>query len=371
MANRPVSVRILHPEPGPAAGPIERWVGVSRATLAERHRTAFLAAGATDAIVLSGPPDDTPFGARLRAIVRADRPAGLVVLGSGAMPLASGRDYRDLVAAAGADGRTALANNRYSADVVAVARAEVLADLPDLPGDNALPRWLEETAGFAVSDLRHRWRLAVDVDGPLELVLLGDASAAPPGIDLGRLRAALDGVRAVAGDRRAELVVAGRVSVATLAWLERGVPARVRAIVEERGLRAATRLAQARSAGARTRGAAGRTRPPASLLGELLERDGPAALGTVLGRLGEAAVIDTRVLLAHRLGADETAWPPPEDRFASDLLLSDRIGDPWLRELTAATAGALVPILLGGHSLVGPGLRLLLGRSHRRGLSWT
>jgi hypothetical protein len=379
MANRPVSVRILHPEPGPAAGPIERWVGASRATLADRHRTAFLDAGATDAIVLSGPPDDTPFGARLRAIVRADRPAGLVVLGSGAMPLATGRDYRDLVTAAGAGGRTALANNRYSADVVAVACAEVLADLPDLPGDNALPRWLEETAGFAVSDLRHRWRLAVDVDGPLELVLLGGVAAAPPGVDLGGVRAALDGVRAVAADRRAELVVAGRVSVATLGWLERGIPARVRAIVEERGLRAATRLAQAPSsgaptdgpAGARTDGPVGRQRPPASLLGELLQRDGPGALGSVLGRLGDAAVIDTRVLLAHRLGADDAAWPPPEDRFASDLLLPDGIGDPWLRELTAAAAGASLPILLGGHSLVSPGLRLLLGRTRRQGLPWT
>jgi hypothetical protein len=364
MANRPVSVRILHPEPGPDAGPIERWVGASRATLADRHRTAFLDAGATDAIVLSGPPDDTPFGARLRAIVRADRPAGLVVLGSGAMPLATGRDYRDLVAAAGADGRTALANNRYSADVVAVARAEALADLPDLPGDNALPRWLEETAGFVVADLRHRWRLAADVDGPLDLVLLGGVAVAPPGIDLRRVREALGGVRAVGGDLRAELVVAGRVSVSTVAWLERGIPARVRAIIEERGLRAATRLAQAPSSGSRER-------PPASLLGELLERDGPDAIGTVLGRLGDAAVIDTRVLLAHRLGASDAAWPPPEDRFASDLLLPDRIGDPWLRELTTAAAEASLPILLGGHSLVGPGLRLLLGRPRRRGLPWT
>jgi hypothetical protein len=368
MANRPVSVRILHPEPGPGAGPIERWVGAARATVADRHRTAFLDADATDAIVLSGPPDDTPFGARLRAIVRADRPAGLVVLGSGAMPLATGRDYRDLVAAAGADGRTALANNRYSADVVAVAQAEVLADLPDLPGDNALPRWLEESAGFVVTDLRRRWRLAVDIDGPLELVLL--RAVAPPGVDLVRLRSALDGVRVVAGDRRAELVVAGRVSVATLSWLERSIPARVRAIVEERGLRAATRLSYEPAAGAET-GRASRGRPPASLLGEVLERDGPGAVGAVLGRLGDAAVIDTRVLLAHRLGADEAAWPPPEDRFASDLLLSEAVDDPWLRELTAAAAGAAIPILLGGHSLVAPGLRLLLGRPPGRGLPWT
>ena len=64
--------------------------------------------------------------------------------------------------------------------------------------------------------------------------------------------------------------------------------------------------------------------------------------------------------MAHRLGADEGAWPTAEDRFASDLLLADRIDDPWLRELTAAARDATIPILLGGHGLVGPGVRLAL-----------
>ena len=69
-------------------------------------------------------------------------------------------------------------------------------------------------------------------------------------------------------NRRAELLVAGRVSASTLRWLERGVACRVRALVEERGLRAATRLAQAARHGAGQR-------PPRSVLGELLDRDGP------------------------------------------------------------------------------------------------
>ena len=98
------------------------------------------------------------------------------------------------------------------------------------------------------------------------------------------------------------------------------------------------------------------------MLGELLDRDGgPSSLGQLVARLADGALLDSRVLLAHRLGADEAAWPPPEDRFASDVLLADRVRDPWLAELTAAAAGAPVPILLGGHSLVGPGLRLALG----------
>jgi len=323
----------------------------------------FLEAGAADAEVVSGPPDDTPFGERLRGIVRADRPAGLVILGSGAIALATGRDYRDLVHAAALDGRVALANNRFSADVVAIACAEALVDLPDLPGDNALPRWLAEVAGFTVNDLRRRWRLAFDVDGPLELLLLG-ATAGPNAIDLAAVRARLAAVRAVAADPRAELVVTGRVSSGTLVWLERGTRARVRAIVEERGLRAATRLAQAATDPSSTR-------PPSSLLGALLDREGPGALGDVIGRLGDGAIVDTRVLLAHRLGPDEAAWPGPEDRFASDLLLPHMVRDPWLRELTAAAVNARIPILLGGHSLVGPGVRVLVGSARLPSMPWT
>lgn len=363
MASRPVTVRILHPDPGPAAGPIERWVATARAALAERHRVQFLEAGAADSGIFSGPPDDTPFGARLRKIVRADHPAGLVIMGSGAIPLAAARDYRDLVVAAAVDDRAALANNRFSADVVAIACADALMDVPDLPGDNALPRWLAEVAGFRVGDLRRRWRLGFDVDGPLELVLLG-AGAAPADLDLAPVRARLAAVRSVAADRRAELVVTGRVSSGTLAWLERGARARVRAIVEERGLRAASRLAQASTPPSSSR-------PPASLLGELLDRDAPGALGHVLARLGDAAIVDTRVLLAHRLGADETAWPGPEDRFASDLLLPERIRDPWLRQLTASAAAAPIPVLLGGHSLVGPGVRLVIGHGRMPPMPWT
>jgi hypothetical protein len=335
-------------------------VAEARDSLASRHQVGFAEAGATEVAIRRGPSDDTPFGARLRSLIETEQPAGLVILGSGAIPLATGRDYRDLVAAAASEDRIALANNRFSADAVAIARIETLPAIPDLPGDNALPRWLAEAAGFRVRDLRARWRLAMDVDGPLELLLLGHTGG-PPGTEPGVMRERLAAARSVASDQRAELVVTGRVSAKTLTWLERGVAARVRAIIEERGLRAASRLAQVDATGPAS-DATRRRDAPRSLLGAHLEQTGPGALGRVLAGLGDAAFVDTRVLLAHRHGTDEAGWPEPEDRFASDLLLAERVRDPWLRELTQAARDASIPILLGGHSLVGPGIRLLLGR---------
>ena len=363
----PVDVIILHPTPGPAAGPFEAALAEARLGLAERHRTGFLAAGATRVEIVAGPPDRRPFGARLRELRGRMAPGrGLVLLGSGAVPLATLEDLRLLVTGAALDEPRALANNRYSADVVAVSAgaASALDGLPDaFPVDNALPRWLTEVAGIPLGDLRGRWRLAMDLDSPLDAIVAARARLStgvrvPAALETAadRLEAPLSGVAGVVTDRRAELVVAGRTSITTLAWLQRHARCRVRALVEERGLRASSRLALDDPASAPHRG-------PRSSLGLLLDRDGPAALGPRLAELGDAAIVDTRVLLAHRLGADETRWPAAESRYASDLLDPDRVDDPWLAELTTAAAGAAIPVLLGGHSLVGPGIRLIGSRT--------
>lgn len=343
-----VDVVILHVEAGADAGPLTSATVAARLDVAERHIAGFLAAGAARARIVSGPPDGRPFGARLRDLVADLGDGGLVVLGSGALPLATAADRRELVDVAASERPVALTNNRYSADVVAIAQArDVLASVPDLPTDNMLPRWLEEHAGVPVDDRRRRTRLSVDVDGPLELVLLGGRWAASlTGTDTARVRAILGSVRVVVDDPAAELLIAGRVSAASLAWLETHTASRTRALIEERGLRT-------RRAG---------QRPATSVLGALLEHRGPESLGDHLGRLGDAAVVDSRVLLAHRLGADEAAWPVPEDRFASDLLMPAAIADPWLRALTESAVDAPIPVLLGGHTLVGPGLRLAFGR---------
>jgi hypothetical protein len=354
-----VAVRILHVEADSTSGPLETWLADARSANAEKLLLGFLRAGASDVEIASGRPDGTRFGARVRSLVAEGiRPhEGLVLLGSGSIPLAQRADLDAFLATAASGERRALVNNRYSADVVAVGQTAGLLDLPDLPGDNALPRWLEEVGGYEVDDLRRRTRLAMDLDSPLDVALIGGSgSVAPPGepamFDLVTNR--LAALRSVATDRRAELLVAGRTSAGTLRWLERSTASRVRALVEERGLRASALEAS-------TSGNV-QQRPPRSALGMILDDRGPEELGAVAAELGGGAFIDSRVLLAHRLGADEMGWPPAEDRFASDLLLVDRIADPWLRTLTASAYDATIPIVLGGHSLVGPGIRLALGR---------
>lgn len=109
------------------------------------------------------------------------------------------------------------------------------------------------------------------------------------------------------------------------------------------------------------RSARGSGQAPRSILAALMERTSAADLIGELARIGDAVVLDTRVLMAARArSADAEAWPPEEERFASDFGDVRRIETPWLRELTEAAAGASVPFLFGGHALVSDGLRLIV-----------
>jgi hypothetical protein len=363
-------VVIFHQPPRDTDPPLTRLLAEARSRLAEHHSRLFVAAGADRVLVVAGREDTRStgggpaiesFGERVARLVAEGRlSGGLIVLGSGAVPLLRAADAGSLVQAAGSAERRALTNNRYSSDVCAISDPRALLDVPPLPSDNALPRWLEERAGFPVAELAGRDRLAIDLDTPLDLALLALIRSAPRAVThlaarngLGVPR--LGELRELAGDPRRELLVFGRSGSQTLRWLERNVRCRVRFLSEERGLRASSPLAIGGQGHERSR-----PRPPRATLGRLLDDHGPDALAPTVAELADGAILDTRILMADRLGAEEDRWPPPEDRFASDLLRADLVDDAWLRAITHAAAAAPIPVLLGAHTLVGPGIPVLL-----------
>jgi hypothetical protein len=122
-------------------------------------------------------------------------------------------------------------------------------------------------------------------------------------------------------------------------YFETQIACRTRLLSEERGLVASGREAR------------GEAR---SMLGFLFDAYGSMQAFELLAQLGTAALIDLRVLLAHR-----KLSLPAADRFNADLFRADRIQDPWLREFTQAAMRAPFPVILGGHSLVCGGLYLL------------
>jgi hypothetical protein len=253
-----------------------------------------------------------------------------------------------------------VANNRFSSDAFVVAGdlTAALGVLAGLGADNGAPRALE-AAGFTVRDLSTAPWTRFDVDTPLDLALLRLATRLPgmrsldPAISAFLEGAQLPGGQAlmiprveevldVLRNRNAELVVAGRVPSSSFAYLEEQAACRVRLFVEERGMRAAP------------------ANRPRSLLADWVTEKDAASLIERLADLGNAVILDTRVIMAALVSsADPAVWPAPEDRFASDFGDPARIGAEWLREMTTAAADASVPFVLGAHTLVSDGLRIL------------
>ena len=356
MAERRAPLVLLaEPRTDAAAGPysalLARGLAALGAELAERLSRAGARVEPLPAAASDGFQWGRWFAAAARRALATSTADVLAYAGAGSLPLVSDRALARLLTP---EPRAVVANNRFSADAFAFAGDlhRALTVLEAARSDNAAPRCLAD-AGWQARDFSALSFARADVDTPQDLALLAvaarledrppfgdavgaflraDAPAVPRAGELSRIFV----------DRSAELVVAGRVASATARYLERQTACRVRLFVEERGMRSAP-------------GA------PRSLLAGILERDGAAALVRELAGLGDAVVLDTRVLMAALARSSETAaWPPDEERFGSDALDADAVGTRWLRELTQAAAASSKPVVLGSHFLVNDGLRILV-----------
>ena len=346
---------------------VERMVDSARRAITRDLLDAALGTGAFGTIVLStndvelaetwtgvpavtvelDPPDEVfHFGRRLQWLIARHGIERLVYLGGGCAPLLNARALEDMAERLRTADRLFLCNNFYSVDFCGFTPAAALLTAEPPPNDNSLGWLLGDSAGLPAKELPRTAATLFDVDTPVDLVVLSFHPDVPP-----HTRACLDSLSldtrsveaasAVFVDRQGEVLIGGRVSSSTLAYLERETACRSRVYSEERGMRADGRLAR------------GEVR---SLLGMYVASVGVERFfGEVLPQLGQAAFLDDRVLWAHH-----RVWPPPSDRFNSDLYRVEAIRDPFVRRFTEAATRCPIPVVLGGHSLVSGGLYVLV-----------
>jgi hypothetical protein len=353
---RPVLV-IVHGNAG--SGEAEQMVARARIAAAQESAKSALAAGFEAVIVATDDPEafeparsgvlidadaagEFHFLERLREVVTRFGLAKPAVMGSGAVPLL-GPDEFQLVAEQldQRDGRF-VTNNFFSGDLTAWTPGDAIERISSIERDNMLPRRLRDEAGLVPVVLPRTTATQFDIDTPADLCVLALQEGMPHGlsgaIDADRLP--LDRYRAVMRvlcDPRAELIVSGRAGSQSWQYLERETACRVRFFSEERGMAAAGTDHQARS-----------------LAGYMVEDVGEERFFQRMAEMGDALVIDSRVIEAH-LGVT----PSREDRFLSDLYRYDTIRDPFLQRFTRVAAEAPIPVLLGGHSLVSGGMMAL------------
>ena len=242
----------------------------------------------------------------------------------------------------------AVVNNLHSTDWGFFQNAGAIHKLADrLPSDNSLGWVLEREGGVAVASLPASAETRADLDTPSDFLLveghegLGDhlrafMAGAPAGARQ-RVRQLEQIVRTPASS----LTLIGRTSSHVWAELERRRLIWIRVFAEERGMVASGRLA------------AGHVQ---SLLALAMEAWGPRGLLERLSRMSDAVLWDTRVWMATG------SWPSEEDRFAGDLGWVESVSDPKLRELVDACEAASVPVICGGHGVVGGSLYAFLER---------
>lgn len=351
---RPVLI-ILHG--GTGGGTAERMLAKARIAATRGTAANALAAGFEAVIIATDDPvafepfaphvlvdvdalgEAFNFDSRLRGLVSRyglQRPA---VMGSGSVPLLGVEEFRFMVEQLDARDARFVTNNFFSADITAWTPGEAIERVAAIVRDNILPRRLRDDAGLASVILPRTTATQFDLDTPSDLAVLAltpglqpelFAAAASASETADRYRAFLP----LLCDRTAQIVVAGRVGAMTWQYLERETACRVRMFSEERGLATAAPSYRAHS-----------------VLGFLLEELGTQRFFERMALLGDALVLDTRVIEAH-LGLE----PSREDRFQSDLLNYTAIKDDFLRRFTEGAASAPIPVLLGGHSLVAGGL---------------
>lgn len=297
---------------------------------------------------LDAPKEAFHFGRRLAGLIETYGVQRALYVGGGSAPLL-GREGLAEIMARLREG-VVVTNNLHSSDWAAFAPARAVVALTDrLERDNALAWVLVHDAGFNADVLPRSAATQCDLDTPTDAVIAALHPAAGRHLRHAaqmsaersrRVRANLSAAACVLARQGGHVLVAGRISAATWRDLETRTACWVRVFAEERGMAASGRLAR------------GEVR---SLVGAYLALVGPAAFFETLASLAEAVFLDTRVLMAQR-----GDWPPAADRYASDLLCADEVGDPYWREFTACAAAARVPVLLGGHSLMAGGLLALL-----------
>ena len=289
---------------------------------------------------LDGGGEEFHFGRRLARLVARRGLDRIIYMSGGLGALATPDDLRWVARELLHREAAVITNNVYSADLVAFTPARALEriELPSM--DNSLAMALTTVARLPLVTPPRTLGLHFDIDTPTDMLVLAVHPGVGPearrylqrqALDLRRVQA----VMRVLDDPRADLLLFGRIGAPLFYYLDDRTRCRLRVVSEERGMKALGRDVRGEVV---------------SLLGHLWERAGSRELFRMLAGMVQGALLDTRVLFAHR------RWEvSQEDRFLSDLGDWPGIRHPGVREFTREAVASDIPVLLGGHSLVSGG----------------
>jgi hypothetical protein len=288
--------------------------------------------------------DDFHFGRHLASLINSHHLSRIFYLGGGAAPFLTIEEIREICAILAGRENVLMANNFFSSDFVAFTPADVVNRLTMPRTDNALAYVLREEGGLDYIPLSSSCGTVFDIDTPTDVMILSLCSGLGPSTEkaigsIGLEVQPLKDIIAAMMDRKAEILIFGRLNPHIFGRLESQVKSRLRVFTEERGMKARGRIER------------GEVR---SFIGDFLEEVGVERFFEKIARLCDGAFIDSRVIFAHM-----QKKVSKQDRFLSDYGDYEAIGDDFVREFTRQAKKSSIPVILGGHSLLSGGLWIL------------
>ncbi len=257
--------------------------------------------------------------------------------------------YKSLCSSA----RYIVANNAYSSDMFGISDSSCLMGLNgNLPSsDNEFAMWFCMTFDADIVPLPSQMAFQFDVDTPVDALIMSTMEKSSIDTEgmlgfvknegllfiLNRMFTKIEMAKAVMKGPGGEFTLIGRVPPSSVSYLNSILKCRIRTFSEERGMRSFKRDVRGEAK---------------SIFASYIKRCGIRNFVNDMSDVTGLAFVDTRVLLSS-LGCRLST----EERFASDLLMTDCLKDELAYELADAFSTSSCNFVCGGHCLVSWGVR--------------
>ncbi len=284
-------------------------------------------------------------GKRLSEIIDRHNLEAVFYLGGAAGPLITIEEINQFSIEVKNTPEIVMTNNVQSSDMIVFAPAKAINRVHVFPiKDNPLGNLLRD-AGLKKVLMPHSTGIHFDIDTPTDMLVLSLNPSIGPNVrqafkELNYNADHLIKAKHYLALPYADVILSGRVGSPVITHVNTMVRCRLRVYSEERGMKYLKRE---------------ENELVKSLMAKSIDIMGMKEFFNYMSEIAHVMFFDTRIVYAHN-----NLHLIENDRFYADLLLPEKVNDPYAKKMTEEILKAKIPIVPGGHSLVAGGMWSLI-----------
>ncbi len=288
-------------------------------------------------------------GKRLSEIIQKHNLDGVFYLGGAAGPLITVDEINNFSKEVKNTPEIVMTNNVQSSDMIVFAPGEAINKIRVFPvKDNPLGNLLRDT-GLKKVLMPHSTGIHFDIDTPTDMLVLSLNPRIGKHVkqafkELNYNADHLIRAKHYLALPYADVVMSGRIGSPVITQVNTEIRCRLRVYSEERGMKYLKREEK---------------ELVNSLIAKMIDLMGMKEFFNYISTLAHVMFMDTRIIFAHN-----NLHLIENDRFYADLLLPERVENPYAKKLTEEIINAKIPIVPGGHSLIAGGMWSLIETLH-------